>query len=181
MTENEMTGLLLKLADLGVTGIKIFYSGSGDSGDIDDVVYTTTKEVNFNDINNLTNYGENALYLTNLDHDLKDEISDFADQKILNDIEVIQGIDSGLSGDLKGCSSGGSAYLKSKIEEYFKQNPPAVIPDWQRNLDSSESTILTVTYSFSIPESTRAARGVGTTGIEKRVLEISPSFMSECP
>ena len=87
MTENEMTGLLLKLADLGVTGIKIFYSGSGDSGDIDDVVYTTTKEVNFNDINNLTNYGENALYLTNLDHDLKDEISDFADQKILNDIE----------------------------------------------------------------------------------------------
>ena len=87
MTENEMTGLLLKLADLGVTGVKIFYSGSGDSGDIDDVVYTTTKEVNFNDINNLTNYGENALYLTNLDHDLKDEISDFADQKILNDIE----------------------------------------------------------------------------------------------
>jgi hypothetical protein len=87
MTENEMTGLLLQLADLGVTGIKIFYSGSGDSGDIDDVVYTTTKEVNFNDINNLTNYGENALYLTNLDHDLKEEISDFADQKILNDIE----------------------------------------------------------------------------------------------
>ena len=87
MTENEMTGLLLKLADLGVTGVKIFYSGSGDSGDIDDVVYTTTKEVNFNDINNLTNYGENALYLTNLDHDLKEEISDFADQKILNDIE----------------------------------------------------------------------------------------------
>ena len=87
MTENEMTSLLLQLADLGVTGIKIFYSGSGDSGDIDDIVYTTTKEVNFNDINNLTNYGENALYLTNLDHDLKEEISDFADQKILNDIE----------------------------------------------------------------------------------------------
>ena len=87
MTENEMTGLLLQLADLGVTGIKIFYSGSGDSGDIDDVVYTTTKEVNFNDINNLTNYGENALYLTNLDHDLKDEITDFATSKLLDDIE----------------------------------------------------------------------------------------------
>ena len=103
------------------------------------------------------------------------------ESQILNDIEVIQGIDSGLSGDLKGCSSGGSAYLKSKIEEYFKSNPPAVIPDWQRNLDSSEPTILTVTYSFSIPESTRATPGLGTTGIEKRVLEISPSFMSECP
>ena len=87
MTENEMTGLLLKLADLGVTGIKIFYSGSGDSGDIDDVVYTTTKDVTFYDIMNLTSHGEDVLYLTNLDHDLKEEISDFADQKILNDIE----------------------------------------------------------------------------------------------
>ena len=87
MTENEMTSLLLKLADLGVTGIKIFYSGSGDSGDIDDVVYTTTKDVTFDDINYLSSYGENALYLTNLDHDLKEEISDFANEKILNDIE----------------------------------------------------------------------------------------------
>ena len=87
MTENEMTGLLLKLADLGVTGIKIFYSGSGDSGDIDDVVYTRTKEASFDDINTLSSYGENSLYLKELDYDLKDEISDFADQKILNDIE----------------------------------------------------------------------------------------------
>ena len=55
MTENEMTGLLLKLADLGVTGIKIFYSGGGDSGDIDDIVYTTTKEASFDDIMNLDN------------------------------------------------------------------------------------------------------------------------------
>ena len=87
MTENEMTGLLLQLADLGVTGIKIFYSGSGDSGDIDDVVYTRTKEASFDDINTLSSYGENSLYLKELDYDLKDEISDFADQKILNDIE----------------------------------------------------------------------------------------------
>ena len=87
MTENEMTGLLLKLADLGVTGITIFYSGSGDSGDIDDVVYTRTKEASFDDINTLSSYGENSLYLKELDYDLKDEISDFADQKILNDIE----------------------------------------------------------------------------------------------
>ena len=87
MTENEMTGLLLKLADLGVTGVKIFYSGSGDSGDIDDVVYTRTKEASFDDINTLNSFGENSLYLKELDYDLKDEISDFADQKILNDIE----------------------------------------------------------------------------------------------
>ena len=87
MTENEMTGLLLQLADLGVTGIKIFYSGGGDSGDIDDIVYTTTKEASFDDINTLSSYGESSLYLKELDYDLKDEISDFASSKILDEIE----------------------------------------------------------------------------------------------
>lgn len=87
MTENEMTGLLLKLADLGVTGIKIFYSGSGDSGDIDDVVYTTTKEASFDDIMNLSNYGEGVLYLADLDGYLRDDLIDFANEKILNDLE----------------------------------------------------------------------------------------------
>ena len=87
MTENEITGLLLKLADLGVTGIKIFYSGSGDSGDIDDVVYTTTKEVSLYDIMNLSNYGEGILYLADLDGELRDDLIDFANEKLLNDIE----------------------------------------------------------------------------------------------
>lgn len=87
MTENEMTGLLLQLADLGVTGIKIFYSGGGDSGDIDDIVYTTTKEADFNNIMNLTSHGEDVLYLQNLDDELADKIKDFANEKILNDLE----------------------------------------------------------------------------------------------
>jgi hypothetical protein len=87
MTENEMTGLLLKLADLGVTGIKIFYSGGGDSGDIDDVVYTTIKEAAFNNIMNLSNHGEDVLYLAELDDELKDKLIDFANEKILNDLE----------------------------------------------------------------------------------------------
>ena len=87
MTENEMTGLLLKLADLGVTGIKIFYSGGGDSGDIDDVVYTTTKEAAFNDIMNLSTYGEGILHLADLDGELRHYLIDFANEKILNDLE----------------------------------------------------------------------------------------------
>ena len=87
MTENEMTGLLLQLADLGVTGIKIFYSGGGDSGDIDDIVYTTTKEASFDDINTLNSYGENLLNLQTLDDELADKIKDFANENILNDLE----------------------------------------------------------------------------------------------
>ena len=87
MTENEMTGLLLQLADLGVTGLKIFSSGSGDSGDIDDIVYTTTKDVTFDDINYLSSYGEDLLNLQTLDDELSDKIRDFASEKILNDLE----------------------------------------------------------------------------------------------
>ena len=39
MTENEMTGLLLQLADLGVTGIRVHYDGGGDDGSIDSIDY----------------------------------------------------------------------------------------------------------------------------------------------
>ncbi len=41
MTEIDMTGLLLKLANLGITGIKVHYEGSGDSGAIESISYTT--------------------------------------------------------------------------------------------------------------------------------------------
>ena len=35
-----MTGLLFKLADLGITGIKVHYDGGGDSGAIEWIGYT---------------------------------------------------------------------------------------------------------------------------------------------
>ena len=41
MNEMMMTSLLIELADLGVTGIQIYYEGSGDSGCVDEVLYTT--------------------------------------------------------------------------------------------------------------------------------------------
>jgi hypothetical protein len=92
MTENDLTGLLLKLADLGVTGIKIFYSGGGDSGALDDIVYTTMElskdeDDAFIEINDLQNYGEHVLYLKHLDSALAADIENFAEEKILNDIE----------------------------------------------------------------------------------------------
>jgi hypothetical protein len=87
MTENDMTGLLLKLADLGVTGIKIFYSGGGDSGALDDIVYTTKEIVDIEDINYLENFGEGVLNLKDLDSALSSDIENFAEEQILNDIE----------------------------------------------------------------------------------------------
>jgi len=87
MTENDMTGLLLKLADLGITGIKIFYSGGGDSGAIDDIVYTTKEIEDLDDINYLENFGDNVFVLKDLDSGLNADIENFAEEKILSDIE----------------------------------------------------------------------------------------------
>ena len=74
MTENEITGLLLQLADLGVTGIKIIYSGGGDSGAIDEIIYTTEKVTNFEDLENLDQYSENVLNLRDLSTSLYSDI-----------------------------------------------------------------------------------------------------------
>ena len=87
MTENDMTGLLLQLADLGVTGIKIIYSGGGDSGAIDDIIYTTEKVTNFEDLENLDQYSENVLNLRDLSTSLYSDIEDFATSKLLDNIE----------------------------------------------------------------------------------------------
>ena len=82
-----MTGLLLKLADLGVTGIKIIYSGGGDSGAIDDIIYTTQEITNFEDLYDLDQYSESCLNLRDLSTSFYSDIENFADEKILNDIE----------------------------------------------------------------------------------------------
>jgi hypothetical protein len=92
MTENLMTGLLLQLADRGVTGIKLFYSGGGDSGAVDDIVYTTKKlsedeEDAFEEINDLQNYGENVNNLNELDSSISADIENFSQDKILDSIE----------------------------------------------------------------------------------------------
>jgi len=95
MTENDMTGLLLQLADRGVTGIKIRYEGGGDSGAIEDVRYTTmdlSKSIDedeaFEFIAELDLYGiDQAPKLIDIASDLNSDISDFAEETILNDIE----------------------------------------------------------------------------------------------
>ena len=87
MTENDMTGLLLQLADLGVTGIKIIYSGGGDSGAIDDIIYTTEEVTNLEDLENLDQYSENVLNLKDLSTSLYSDIEDFAHSKLLDSIE----------------------------------------------------------------------------------------------
>ena len=92
MNETMMTSLLIQLADLGVTGIQIYYEGSGDSGCIDEVLYTTDKlpenlEDAFDKIRSLSTWDEDAKYLRNLDSGLSSDIESFAEEKILDSIE----------------------------------------------------------------------------------------------
>jgi hypothetical protein len=92
MNETMMTSLLIQLADLGVTGIQIYYEGSGDSGCVEDILYTTDKlpedEVDaFDKIRSLNNWQQDAKYLKNLDSGLSSDIEDFATDKILDNLE----------------------------------------------------------------------------------------------
>jgi len=85
MTEIEITGLLLKLADLGITGIKVQYDGGGDSGAIEWIGYTNELCASTADVfDNIDAWeSDNALE----DNELYKLIEDFAQDKILNDIE----------------------------------------------------------------------------------------------
>jgi hypothetical protein len=87
MTENDMTGLLLQLADLGVTGIKVIYSGGGDSGAVDEIIYTTEKVTSLEDLENLDQYSENVLNIVDLSTSFYSNIENFATEKLLDNIE----------------------------------------------------------------------------------------------
>jgi len=75
MTELQMTELLIKLGNEGVTGIKVHYDGSGDSGSIEEINYTTDPCASPDDVDeNVESWGGTSL----------SEISDDASEKIKN-------------------------------------------------------------------------------------------------
>jgi hypothetical protein len=84
MTEQELTQTLIQLADLGVTGIRINYEGGGDSGCIEDIMYTDKEGVLLDEVQNLPWDSKN---LKNLNNELADNIENFAHTQILDDIE----------------------------------------------------------------------------------------------
>jgi hypothetical protein len=92
MKEMDMIGTLVKLADLGVTGVKVYYEGSGDSGCIEGIVYSIDKmdkdeENAFSDLNDLHIWNKAAMNLKDLDSGLASDIEDFVEEKLINDIE----------------------------------------------------------------------------------------------
>ena len=125
MTENEMTGLLLKLADLSVTGIKVKYDGGGDQGAIEWIGYTREKCDTPQDVNDNIDDWENDSNLADLDSSVYSLIEDFAQEKILNDIEDWWNNEGGF-GELCICIPSGKYIINSNVriidyEEYFHE------------------------------------------------------------
>jgi len=87
MTEVEMTSLLIRLADLGITGVKVRYDGGGDSGSIEWMGFTKEECETPEDVNDNIDDWQNDANLSKLvESQDYENIQDFA-YKILDDIE----------------------------------------------------------------------------------------------
>jgi hypothetical protein len=125
MNENEVTGLLLQLADRGVTGIKVKYDGGGDSGAIEWIGYTTEKCDTPEDIDDHINDWENDSNLAQLDSDAYSLIENFASEKILDELEDWWNNEGGF-GDLCICIPSGKYFVNNHVrvtetEDYFHE------------------------------------------------------------
>ena len=115
-----MTGLLLKLADLGVTGIKVVYEGGGDSGAIEWIGYTTEPCETPNDVEDKVDaWGSPSL--TELDQGAYRLIENFAHNKILDDIEDWWNNDGGY-GELSICVPSGEYMINNNVRVTHSEN-----------------------------------------------------------
>jgi hypothetical protein len=123
MTESEMTLLLLKLADAGVTGVKVSYSGGGDSGAIDAISYTAEPCETPEDVEDICDDAyTSGSNLSDIDSDAYKAIEDFAYQR-LDDVEDWWNNDGGF-GTLCICIPSGKYIINNHInitntEDYF--------------------------------------------------------------
>ena len=86
MTEEQLMEVLIQLADQGVTGIKVHYDGGGDSGAIENIVYTDKENAEFSDIDLVISWDEDK-NLEKLNSSAYETIQDFAHETILDNIE----------------------------------------------------------------------------------------------
>jgi hypothetical protein len=86
MTEEQLMEVLIQLADQGVTGIKVHYDGGGDSGAIENIVYTDKENAEFSDIDLVISWDEEK-DLGNINSRAYANIQNFAHETLLDNIE----------------------------------------------------------------------------------------------
>lgn len=123
MTELELTSLLFKLADLGITGVKVHYDGGGDSGAIEAIGYTAIPCATPEDVDGVVDVYDYNYTLSNLDDKMSKEIEEFAENKLLNDVEDWWNNEGGY-GDLCICVPSGKYIINNHVrvtdtEDYF--------------------------------------------------------------
>jgi hypothetical protein len=122
MTEVELTTVLFKLADLGITGVKVKYDGGGDSGAIEWIGITKQSCETPEEVCDRVNDWETESNLANVDGGLYSEIENFADE-ILSDIEDWWNNEGGY-GDLCICIPSGKYVINNHVritetEDFF--------------------------------------------------------------
>ncbi len=108
-----MTSLLIKLANLGVTGIKVAYEGAGDSGAIEWIGYTDQPCETPQDVEDIVDAWVNPT-LADLDSDAYALIEDFANEKLLQDIEDWWNNEGGF-GELSICVPSGKYIVNNNV------------------------------------------------------------------
>ena len=123
MTELELTSLLFRLADFGITGVKVKYDGGGDSGAIEWIGYTKEPCTTPEDVNDNVDDWENEWQLSRLDQNVHNAIEQFTYDKLLDDIEDWWNNEGGW-GELCICVPSGKYIINNHVrvtssEDYF--------------------------------------------------------------
>jgi hypothetical protein len=114
MTELELTSLLFRLADFGITGVKVKYDGGGDSGAIEWIGYTKKPCETPEDVDDNVEDWADEWNLAKLDQDLYYEIEKFSESKLLDEIEDWWNNEGGW-GELSICVPSGKYQITNNI------------------------------------------------------------------
>ena len=114
MTENEITMLMLQIADIGVTGIMVKYEGSGDDGAIEWVGYTKEPCGRPEDVHENIDEWTDEHDLHKVDSGICSLITNFAHEKLLNEIEDWWNNEGGF-GELCICIPSGKYIINNHV------------------------------------------------------------------
>ena len=83
MAENKLELIMIGLVNAGIKKVSVYYEGSGDSGAIESITYSTNLDIEFDELQGW-NQGSN---LNDYNSELYTLLEDYCQEMLLNDIE----------------------------------------------------------------------------------------------